>query len=78
MKFVPAITDYYGLPSGNMIYINPNYIIKMEFMGECEDSGGQKYEDHFLITIDFGNRVEIAHILLSIGNKLLEEGEIKI
>ena len=78
MSFIPAIKDYYGLPSGQMIYINPNYIIKMEFMCELEDSSGKKYEDHYLITIDFGNRVETAHILLSIGNKLLEDGGIKI
>ena len=77
-QFIKAITDYYGKPKGKLVYINPNYIIKMEFMGECEDRYGNKFNDHYVITIDFGNKTEELHIALAIGNELLSDGGIKL
>ena len=77
-QFIKAITDYYGTPEGHLVYINPNYIIKMEFMGECEDRCGNKFNDHYVITVDFGNKTEELHIRLEDGKKLLSDGEIKI
>ena len=77
-QFIKTITDYHGAPKGHLVYINPNYIIKMEFMGEGEDCFGNKYNDHYVIAVDIGNRVEEMHITLEIGNKLLNDGEIKI
>lgn len=76
--FIKAITDYYGTPTRNLVYINPNYIIKMEYMGEGEDCYGDKFNDHYVITVDFGNRTEELHITLEVGNRLLSDGEIKI
>ena len=78
MDFIKAITDYYGTPKGNLIYINPKYIIKLEFMSECEDSYGNIFNDHYIATIDLGNKVEIVHITLESGQELLKKGEIKI
>lgn len=77
-QFIEAFTDYYGIPKGHAVYINPNYIIKMEFMGECEDSYGDKFNDHYVITVDFGNKIEEMHITLKTGNKLLNDGGIRI
>ena len=78
MDFIKACTDYYGTPKGNLIYINPNYIIKLEFMLECKDSYGNVFSDHYVATIDLGNNVETVHITLESGKKLIKEGEIKI
>ena len=77
-QFIKAITDYYGTPKGHSVYINPNYIIKMEFMGECEDSYGNKFKDHYVIAVDLGNKIEEMHITLETGNKLLSDGGIKL
>ena len=78
MDFINAITDYYGTPKGHLVYINPNYIIKLEFANESEDSYGNIVKEHYVATIDLGNRVEEVHITLETGHKLLKEGEIKI
>ena len=77
-QFIEAITDYYGSPKGHYVYINPNYIISMEFRGESEDCYGNKFNDHYVITVDFGNKVEELHIPLETGNKLLSDGGIKL
>ena len=77
-QFIKATTDYYGTPKGHSVYINPNYIVKMEFMGECEDGYGVIFNDHYVIAVAFGNKTERMHIALEIGNKLLNDGEIKI
>ena len=78
MNFISARTDYYGTPSGKLIYINPNYIIKLEFMGESEDSYGNVFNDHYIAVVDLGNKVETVHITLEIGHELLKRGEIKV
>ena len=77
-QFIEAITDYYGTPKGHLVHINPNYIIQMVFMGECEDCYGNKFKDHYVITVDFGNKTEELHIELEVGKKLLSDGGIKI
>ena len=77
-QFIKAITDYYGTPNRHIVYINPNCIIKMKFMCEGEDYYGNKFDDHYVITVDFGNKTEDFHITLELGNKLLNDGEIKI
>ena len=78
MDFIRAYKDYYGTPKGNLIHINPNYIIKLEFMIESKDSYGDVFPDHYIATINLGNKVEIVHITLETGNKLLKIGDIKI
>lgn len=78
MDFIKAQTDYYGTPRGRLVYINPNYIIKLEFVGEGEDSYGNVFKEHCVATIDLGNRTEIVHITLESGNELLKKGEIKV
>lgn len=77
-QFIKAITDYYGTPKGDRVFINPNYIIKMEFMGECEDSYRNVFKEHYTITVDFGNKTETLHISLEVGNELLSDGGIKL
>ena len=77
-KFIKAITDYYGTPKGRLVHINPNYIVKMEFMNGCEDCYGNKFNDHFVITVDLGNKTEELHIELEIGEKLLKDGKINL
>lgn len=72
MNFIRANKDYYGTPRGNLVFINPKYIIKLEFMIESKDSYGNVFPDHFIATIDLGNRVEIVHITLKKGNELLK------
>ena len=78
MDFIEARADYYGTPSTYSFYINPNYIIKLEFMGECEDSFGKVIDDHYIATVDLGNKVETVHKSIETGHKLLREGGIKI
>ena len=75
MEFIKACTDYYGTPKGNLIYINPQYIIKLEFMDECEDCYRNVFREHYVATIDLGNKVETVHITLEDGKKLIKEGE---
>lgn len=75
MDFIRAREDYYGTPKGNLIYINPKYIIKIEFMHECKDSYGIVFDEHYIATVDLGNKAEIVHITLEAGNKLLERGD---
>lgn len=70
-QFIKAITDYYGTPKGHQVYINPKYIIKIEFMGECEDSYRNVFKDHYTIVVDMGNTTEKMHITLETGNELL-------
>lgn len=77
-QFIKAITDYYGTPQGNQVYINPNYIIEMRFVGEYEDISRNKYDDHYVIVVDLGNKTEELHITLEVGNKLLSGGEIEL
>ena len=78
MDFIKAYEDYYGTPKGKFVYINPNYIIKIEFMGKSKDSYGNVFGDHYIAAVDFGNKVEEVHIALETGRKLLNEGEIKL
>jgi len=67
-KFIKAITDYYGTPRGHLVHINPDYIIKIELMSEREE-----FVDHYVITVDLGNKTELLHITLEDGNKLLND-----
>lgn len=76
MDFIRARTDYYGTPKGDLVYINPTYIIKLEYVGESKDSYGNVFKDHYIATVDLGNKVEIVHITLETGHKLLKEGGI--
>lgn len=78
MDFIRAFTDYYGTPKGRVIFINPKYIIKLEFVLESKDSYGNVFPDHYIATIDLGNKVEIVHLTLKKGNELLEKGDIKL
>ena len=77
-QFIKAMTDYWGTPKGHEVFINPNYIIKMSFMEECEDCYGNRFNDHYVITVDLGKQTQDLHIPLEVGKKLLSEGEIKI
>lgn len=78
MEFVKAITDSYGLPKGHCVVINPNYIIKMEYMEECEDGYTNRFKEHYVITVDLGNKTEQMHISLETGQQLLKNGGIKL
>lgn len=77
-QFIKAITDYWGTPKGHAVYINPNYIIEMKFIEEIEDCYGNRFNEHYVITVDFGNKTQDLHITLEVGKKLLSEGEIKV
>ena len=93
-QFIEAITDYYGTPKGNRVFINPNYIIQMEFIDECEEGYRNEFEEmyfgkckndhkniikeHYEIIVDLGNKTEKLHISLEVGNKLLSDGGIKL
>lgn len=72
-QFIKAITDYYGTPKGHTVHINPKYIIKIEFMGECEDCYGNVFKDHYTIVVDMGNKTETMHITLETGDELLKD-----
>lgn len=78
VKFIKAHHDYYGTPDFKETYINTNYIIKMDFMGECEDSHGNIYKDHYVIEVDRGKTTQIFHISLKAGEELLKKGGVDL
>ena len=79
MEFILAKYDYYGCPDYRTLFVNPNYIISMEYIGETSSNAGNTlHPEHYVIHVDMGNKVERLHITLKTGNELLEKGGIKL